>query len=391
MNRIQLSTVVILAGALLLSSASCNKQADWDGLNDQAIEAMSEGRTDDAQEILADAIRLAREQGDRERLVGSLNTLARVQRDYGDRVEAMATFRQAYDVWAEGIEPDAPERAVRLTELAASYQTIGDLDESRALLEQTLEIWQARESDAEIGETLNNLGLIDLVQGHQPAAEGRFREAITIMERSMLLDDPKLAIAYTNLAQALRAQERYEEAEAWFDKAGLAWQRNAGPDSIHAALNKSDLAEVIGRQGRFDEAEALFLEAVETLAGEGAEHQDLAATQNNLALLYRRQKRNAEAETYYVQAIAVLEAAGSSLQPDLAATVFNLARLLEEDPERTDDAAENYERALALLELSPAADAAQLRVVAKHYAEFLERMGRPDEARAAESRGFPPE
>ena len=114
-----LRVIVLLVGGLLLSGASCDKQTDWDSLNEQAIEAMSEGRTDDAQEILANAVRLAREQGDRDRIVGSLNTLARVQRDYGDRVEAMVTFREVYDAWAEGQEPDGPERAVRLTELAA--------------------------------------------------------------------------------------------------------------------------------------------------------------------------------------------------------------------------------------------------------------------------------
>jgi tetratricopeptide (TPR) repeat protein len=99
--------------------------------------------------------------------------------------------------------------------------------------------------------------------------------------------------------------------------------------------------------------------------------------------MYRLQSRFAEAETYYLRAGEILERSLGT-HPDLAANLFNLARLYQMS-DRLEESEALYRRSLAMFE-STRADPGSLDTVIAGYAGLLDTLERPDEARRLRDR-----
>ena len=91
------------------------------------------------------------------------------------------------------------------------------------------------------------------------------------------------------------------------------FERNCGPESYDIAINFNNLAALYQAQEKYDDAEALYQRALSKEKLLGPQHPDVAFTLNNLAVLLNRQGRRTEASQCYRRALAILEA---SLEPD---------------------------------------------------------------------------
>ena len=91
-----------------------------------------------------------------------------------------------------------------------------------------------------------------------------------------------------------------------------------------------------------------------------------------------------EAESAYVRSVRILERSAAG-QPDLAAGLFNLARVYA-DLERDDEAEPLFERSLRLYEATLGPDHSNVALVIRGYADFLEQRGRSDESRRLRAR-----
>ena len=152
---------------------------------------------------------------------------------------------------------------------------------------------------------------------------GRISEALTVMQRSVLLSLQD-SDAQNNLGNILKELGRLEEAKASY---------------MRAIVLKPDYAEVHSNLGntlqelkRSDEAEASFRQAIELKSDYAEAHSNLGATLQEL-------RRLDEAEASFNQAIA--------LKPHYAEAHYNLGNTLKELG-RLDNAVASYDKAIEL-------------------------------------------
>jgi CHAT domain-containing protein len=124
-------------------------------------------------------------------------------------------------------------------------------------------------------------------------------------------DHPDVANSLNNLAEALRKQEKYADAETLHREA-LAMRRRLYGKQHHPYLAGSlnNLGIVLQAQGKYAEAEALHREALAMIRRLYAQqdHPDLATSLQNLATVLQQQGKYADAEKPYREALAMYRA-----------------------------------------------------------------------------------
>ena len=144
-------------------------------------------------------------------------------------------------------------------------------------------------------------------------------------------------------------QGNYANAERIF----LVAVHNAeafGLEDRRLAVSISQLAQVYVGQGKYVESEPLYLQALkiyQTVHGEF--HADVAVTLNNLRVLHRMNGQSAQAEPLLTRALAIKEKLLGLDHSDVALSVVNLAqlRVVQEQPEKAEPL---YCRSLAIPE-----------------------------------------
>jgi tetratricopeptide (TPR) repeat protein len=102
-----------------------------------------------------------------------------------------------------------------------------------------------------------------MLAGNPAAAEQELRAALDVVERSRMRGSFFGHGLRDELAQAVYAQGRYEEAKRLSEES----ERLAAPDDLQAQVQwRAVRAKVLAREGRFEEAEALAREAIEIVA-----------------------------------------------------------------------------------------------------------------------------
>ena len=339
-------------------------------LNNLALLLQAQGRYGEAEPLLRRAleIREATLRSDHPDIVFTLNDLAGVLRAQGRYYgEAEELLRRAMKIREAAVDPDHPDgatipnvttnldTATSLHNLGKLFRDQGRYGEAEPLLRRALAIReQALGPDhPDTATSLNSLGV--LLRAQRPTelrlllkeAEPRLRRALEILEAAV---DPDMATSlntatildmatsFHNLAQSLRDQVQFKEAEPRLLEE--AKQRLRRALEIREATLRSDhpniaqslnyLAEVLRAQGRPGEAEPLHRQALKIReATLGPDHPDIAQSLNNLAESLRDQCRYGEAEPRYIRALAIREAALGPKHPKTAFSLNNLALLLQ--------------------------------------------------------------
>lgn len=149
-------------------------------------------------------------------------------------------------------------------------------------------------------------GEIALLAGDPIVAETVLRSTCEVLQEMHELSN--LATRAADLAEALYAQSRYEEAEAW----ARTSETNAGEDDLTAQPSwRSVRAKVLARRGALEEAERLAREAVGLAEGTDALNQR-AKAEADLAEVLRLAGRSDEAAGHLGEALRLYELKGNT-------------------------------------------------------------------------------
>jgi tetratricopeptide (TPR) repeat protein len=186
------------------------------------------------------------------------------------------------------------------------------------------------------------LGAAEYWQGKYAAAESDFRKVLAAFP-----EDP---IVLNSLAEALRAEAQYNEAERLQKQAAAIDEKTWGPESTNVAANLNNLGLIFLDTSRYTEAEPLFKRALAIdEKALGPDNPSVATNLDNLAELYHDEGRYKEAEPLYKRASAIYEKVLGPEDNDLATNLSNLGELYD-DEGRYDEAEPLLKRALAIHE-----------------------------------------
>lgn len=236
-------------------------------------------------------------------------------------------------------------------------------------------------------------GFSALKQGQYARSEQLFRAAISEAGKLNQGDQHSvdlMIVSLNGLGEALRAQRKFPEAEQSCRKLVSLMELARSEDDSEYALALSNLGLVLSEQKKYEESEAVLQKALELRERyEGAQHPDVAASLLNLGKLYQDQGNHAQAETFYRRASTILLnlPANQRTADAFETLVICLNNLAAVYIERHDyDSAESVYKSSIDKVLVPQAPAAEQKKYLTNYAQLLELMNRPTEARKLQER-----
>lgn len=191
------------------------------------------------------------------RAVGNFRNLPAVLTNLGSTyftemrwVEAEAQFREVLEIYRIHNDPGALRRAMVIDNLAAAIASQDRLQEALPLFEQALAERRRLLGDhhPDLGNSLNNLGMAHLENGHPVRAEELHREALALREKTLGAEHPHTAWSLDNLARALADQGRRGEAIAFQRRALEIREKAFAPDHPQVVRSREHLAE-LSREG----------------------------------------------------------------------------------------------------------------------------------------------
>ncbi len=145
-------------------------------------------------------------------------------------------------------------------------------------------------------------------QLHQEAVklcrEGKYAEAIKIVEKSLEMaentfgpDHSNLATSLNYLAELYRWQGRNSDAEPLYKRSLLITEKTLGPDHPDVAAALNNLAEVYMSEGKYAEAELLYKRSLPILVKAlGADHPLVASSLSNFNQCKQMEKKKEVSE-----------------------------------------------------------------------------------------------
>ena len=254
--------------------------------------------------------------------------------------------------------------AIRL--LARIYQKLGRYAEAEALFVKRYRFVSLREASWDMSEAQTDLVQLFLAMGQfadaEPNAKAALyntRRALGLMDRwgnvkepdpdnPLKREDPRLGIAFVNLADVYLAQGRFGEAAPLYARAISIYELNFNYSWLGTPLN--GLGEIYREQGQYEKAEPFHLRALSIDEKElAAEHPNLGWALNYLGALYKDQRRYVEAKSLHRRALSNYE---RGLGPDHAWVGMTLSHLADvyRAQDRYADAEPLYMRALSIYE-----------------------------------------
>jgi tetratricopeptide (TPR) repeat protein len=304
-----------------------------------------------------------------------LNELAEIELEREHLAEALTLAERARavtravpredDTVAVAAADDDDETAVRihlktLVVAGGIRRMLGLYPEAATDLREALEIATDTFGDAseEAALACNNLGLLCKYWG-------RFDEGLQLYERALAAfvaihgeDSLAAGTVYHNIGGILHASGAFTAAEAPARRAWTISRRQLGEDHPQSMRDAAAYAGVLDALGRHAESEQICRQALAVFERTyGPDHEEVAATLHNLAAVLEAQDEDVdgmggvrhEAERCYRRALAIKERLFGHDSPDAALTLNNLGKLLIKF-DRSDEAIPLLQRALSTLE-----------------------------------------
>ena len=279
-------------------------------------------------------------------------------------------------------EPDNPDVALRLNNLAQLLQETNRPEEAETMMRRALEIDKAAygPDHPDVARDLTNLAQLLYVTNRLAEAEPMMCRALAIVEAAYGPDHPDVAIRLNNLAILLQDTIRLEEAEPMLRRALAIVEAAYGPDHPDVAIRLSNLARLLNDTNRMAEAEPMMRRALDIYeVAYGPDHPTVAIVLNNLAQLLRGTNRLAEAEPMMRRTLEIDKAAYGPDHPDVARDLSNLASLLQ-DTNRLAEAEPMMRRSLDIYEAAYGPDHPTVAIVLNNLAELLRDTNRLEKA-----------
>ena len=195
---------------------------------------------------------------------------------------------------------DHPSIARAMTALGKVLEEQGDYDQAIATLEEAVRLQSTREIDADLIESLTELGNTNFYAGNYPTADSIFRQVLEY-DRQLYGDrHPAVANDLINVGAVLHERGNYAEAERYYREALDINVGFYGNDHPATADNLTGLSRALLFQRKLAEADTVIRRALiiqERVYGEN--HPRVASTVNELGSVALMQDRLADAEAAY--------------------------------------------------------------------------------------------
>lgn len=259
-------------------------------------------------------------------LADTLSLTATLLKEHGLWDQALQTERQALEIRQSALGADHVDVGLSLYNLGVILEARARFKESEENFRRALEIFEASpEMQATVPTALYSLGEALRSQNRSDEAETLFRRALKLAEQRMDSDDPVLPRIMSSLGGHYRDRGELRTAEDWARRS-LELKEKSGADPGGIANGALNLAEILRLQARYQEAEPLYLKALEQarswMAGASPE---LAWFVNQAAQFYQQTGRPQKARQLYSEAVELLQA--QPRHPLLAQTLHDLAEL----------------------------------------------------------------
>lgn len=226
---------------------------------------------------------------------------------------------------------------------------------------------------------VNNLGLFYRLLARYDQAESLFRDALTLMRKTLPPGHPDLAIVLNNLAGVYGSQGRDAEAEPLLLEAqrGLSEE-----DGIQYANITQSLGECYQRLEQYDKAETLMRQALAVRERlQGKSHPDLLGLKRSLGGLWMEMGRYGEAEPLLEEVLRQRRTILPPAHPDIAVSLNELGELYYRQ-QQGDKAAPLFEEMLAIKRESLPPGHPGIAEGLQYLAELRRAQGRMEEAEA---------
>jgi len=309
-------------------------------------------------------------------------TLAQTYLSLGEYEEAEPHFRRALELNRASLDPNDPNVAISMSNLAQLLQDTNRPTEAEPLLKHGAEIMENSygPNHPNVATALNNLATLYHETNRLADAEHLFRRALAIDETSLEPNDPKVATDLNNLAELLRVVNRLDEAEPLYRRALAIDEQSLDKEHPNVSRDLNNLALLLIATNRLTDAEPMMRRA---LAIEeqcyGQNHPNVAIRLNNIAQLLMMTNRLTEAENMMRLALEIDEQTLGEDHPSVARDLNNLAELLKVT-NRLNEAERFYRRALAIDKQSLGKDHPDVAIDLNNLATLLKITNRFEEA-----------
>ncbi|HSF18778.1 MAG TPA: protein kinase [Vicinamibacteria bacterium] len=227
-----------------------------DGLLVQGPSLISLGRSEEAQEALAESRRLFLQTGDRGKAASALNIGAIVLKERGEIAAAEALYREALSIHRDTGNLQWVSRTMNHISLGVLER--GDLGASQSLLEQALEIDREIRDPHQEALHLANLVWILFEEASLPRARAENEKVCVLYET--LQTPGGQAECYFLRGRLALAEGSLEEAEREFERTLLMWEDME--DRSNIAFAHHALGEARWARGDLEAAASSFAEAL---------------------------------------------------------------------------------------------------------------------------------
>ena len=249
----------------------------------------------------------------------------------GDSVTARDLLRRGL-ARVEQLAGEPAVQAEMLVVVGRVYQSLGQYDEARELIQRALALRRAEygEEHPEVASTL--LALADVAR-----YRGVYREAFSLAEQALAIRRQALGERHVDVAAALEQLAslsiylaRYEDAETYQREALAIREEVLGPNDTLVARSLSTLGAIVRRRGRHEEAEPLLRRAVEIRESvQGLRHPETTEAMLRVGDLLWQVKRDFDgAEAIYRRVIDIRREANGDFNPRYATALTSLAHML---------------------------------------------------------------
>jgi tetratricopeptide (TPR) repeat protein len=145
----------------------------------------------------------------------------------------------------------------------------GRYADAEPLLKRALAIREeALGPEADVAQSLNNLGELYYNEGRYADAEPFSKRALAIAEKAFGPEHLAVAICLINLARLYQDEGCYADAEPLFKRTLAIDEKTLGPEHPDVAVSLNSLALLVDAEGRYADAEPLYKRSNEITAQE---------------------------------------------------------------------------------------------------------------------------
>ena len=178
------------------------------------------GKTDEAIEVLHDAVRIIEVKTGRSvRLAIAALQLGYAHGEKGDWSAALVETERAAAIAHETIERDDPAQPQFISARALALGRLGRLEEARAAYAAALALFEAGELTVEHPIALVNLGDFELEHGTVDNAERAYTRSVKLFERTRTSSTSYLLYPLVGLGRVHQRQRRFADARAVLERA----------------------------------------------------------------------------------------------------------------------------------------------------------------------------